>query len=391
MDFLSVNKLQNNNVNGINLPLIGTLSAESAAKGSWVSAMETFIIPKEVSKIKVVYTLTSSETDVFIYRNRRGYRYRAHDRWQVKATLSNGNYSGWWGHGQVGQYWSEGAILSERTSWVNHAAEGVDTTITLAAKSINIEDSLLPTAIRVDIYIVQEELSIEQFNLKEGLGTSENRDAWYIGLASNSHKKCKASLEYSPVKMVLDSAECHLVGPSYEVPINVNIEEKEAGKSELEMGFSGVTVPDIATSPNNKNTKIGWIDCRFTAMNTETGVVAIMPREKRMLGLEEKKNLRLTPLAHYTSGFRYPFRDSGGDAWMRWEMRQYMAKNPQFIYNDASREHGGCFVKEILYSSYNTVDLYKKDAVVLRLETIIHTEKGFQLTFGTLVQKQIAT
>ncbi len=91
LDALSVNRLQNSNENGSGLELLGSVIVKGGAQGVLVSKLETFTIPKEVSKVKVIYTLTSAEINV-AYRTRYGIRYRAHDRWQAKATFSNGYY-----------------------------------------------------------------------------------------------------------------------------------------------------------------------------------------------------------------------------------------------------------------------------------------------------------
>lgn len=110
------------------------------------------------------------------------------------------------------------------------------------------------------------------------------------------------------------------------------------------MGFSGASVPSLGNTHGN-------IDCEFEAIDNQQQV--IQTAQAAVMDFNNGKSA-VIPLSRYGSGNRYGGRDIGSDDWMRFRTRAYMnGAGSTLIYNDASREHGGCFVKDTYYSSYN--------------------------------------
>ena len=108
------------------------------------------------------------------------------------------------------------------------------------------------------------------------------------------------------------------------------------------MGFSGITDPTLGNTH-------GKIECDFEAVDSENNVLSTS--QPSSMEMAAGKNSLIT-LTRYSTGPRYGIRDIGKDDWMRATTRQYIASS-NLVYNDASREHGGCFVSDANYTLYN--------------------------------------
>ncbi|TMO88646.1 carboxypeptidase-like regulatory domain-containing protein [Pseudoalteromonas spongiae] len=315
--------------------LIGTITATSASQGVSVSKKETFVIPKEITEIKVVSTVTSTEFPEWTtvqseYNDAWQYSYLIGTRTKFKQGNVNSTHA------------SAGTISNSEVYEVNKNPNAPAEKVTLFASATNIGDDVVPTSVTLEIYQAGEELSIKEFRHKEGLGLGKT-GRWHIGVGPSTHKQWTATIVYSPEESDLNKAECKFKTATQEFLIdNFNIVKKNPGQAEIEMGFSGITVPSLGNTH-------GKIECDFEAINSKNNVISTsQPSIMEMAAGKDS----LIPLTRYSTGSRYGSRDIGQDDWMRANTLQYMS-NSRLVYNDASREHGGCYVSDANYTSYN--------------------------------------
>ena len=321
-----------------NEELYGTITVTSDSEGFSISESKNIEIPQGITEIKVVATVISAEFPVWTtvqseYNDAWQYIYSVGS--QVEHQQGNVNST----------HASTDTITFNKTFEINQSSDSSPLKVTLFASVTNIGDSIIPTSVTLEVYKAEKELTVNKFIHKEGLGYAKDR--WHIGVGGTSHKKWSGIVEYSPKDSELRSAECDFVTSNIRHPIDhTDIEIESAGKAMLKMGFSGSGDFTSWVSTHGK------IECTFEAFTVENDIITT--NEPVNMKMESGKD-DLIPLTRYSFGNRYGTRDIGGDDWMRSRTRSFMVGTGSFlIYNDASREHGGCFVRDSHYSIYNT-------------------------------------
>lgn len=317
-----------------NTTRFGAVSVMSDAQGVSVNGQQAVTIPSGVDRVKIVATVESDEFPSFTT-----FQSQFNDAWQFghvagqKVVSKQGNVNS--------SHASSGTISF---SELYDVAPGTNK-IVLFASATNIGDGSFPTEVTVEVYAAtSDDLTVGKFQHTEGLGFGDGR--WHIGVETNSSRQWTGQIQFMPADASVQSAACSFITADGEYPVNlVTVSPTGAGRANVEMGFSGLaSVPAAATH--------GKVACQFEGINAagdfvDTDDVVSM---EMAAGKDD-----LVPLTRHLTGQRFGVRDIGGDSWMRFGTRGYMAAlGSTLVFNDASREHGGCFVNDGSYASYNT-------------------------------------
>lgn len=316
--------------------LLGTISSVSDSEGVAITNKLNLSVPKNITEVQVIATVDSEE-----FPQWTTVQSQYNDAWQYYFVVDGQVFTR---QGNVNStHASTGSVTYTSTVSVNQDPNSPPAAVALFTSATNIGDSVVPTTVTLEVAI-PDQLVINKFRHTEGLGLGAS-GRWHIGLDSSSTKKWEAEVNFSPADSMLTTAECVFRYSGGDVPINdITINGNGPGKAELVMGFSGASVPSLGNTHGN-------VDCEFEAIDNQQQV--IQTAQPTVMDFTNGKST-IIPLSRYGSGNRYGGRDIGSDDWMRFRTRAYMSgAGSALIYNDASREHGGCFVKDTYYSSYN--------------------------------------
>lgn len=311
--------------------LIAKASSTAKAQGQAIIDTASVVIPNDVTSITIRTTVSTPEYPTYTtvnsqYNDSWHYTYSVGDTIQTKQGNVNSTHA------------SIGTITSSETIDVSTMT---GTSIHLYTRSTNIGDSALSTTVTVEVFTDIKQFAINSFIHHEGLGAAG--PLWYIGVGENTHRTWRAKVQFTPVDTVLSKAQCrYTVGTvDYDIASAILTSLSE-GEAWLDMGFQNLS--SFPTSPAHGN-----ISCDFEGINADG---AVMTSESATIMSLPGGKSSIIPLTRLNiPGRRYSGHDIGGDDWMTAAMRSYMMSN-DFIYNDASREHGGCYVNDRFYAQY---------------------------------------
>lgn len=316
---------------------IGSISVVSAAQNQEIKDTKTIHISKEIKNFKIKATISSDEFPKYTQAQSK-----FNDLWKYHIKSDTNSIQSEQKVGKVNDtHVSSKSIIYEYV--YKNTVDGTNVTIT--ASSTNIGDGVLPTSVTLEVIDVNNSLSIEEFIHLNGLGKGKNSNNYHIGLSKNSAKLWKAKVTYLPKDAKLIKAKCFLETRYGNININnVEILENKANSAILQMGFK-----------NNStfyNANKGVLKCNFEAKYKGNDLRSAIATSMKLLS----NNDTLYILQQSANINRFGLRDTGGDNWLRQKGKNYL-DNSTLIYNDASREHGGCFVKNKYYSKYNTSNI----------------------------------
>ena len=322
-----------------------SLTVTSAAAGIPSEDDKTVEIPLEVKEIKVVATVTSGEYPSYTSNPENPYN----DAWSYTYTVGTQVEKD---QGNVNTtHATQGTVTKTKVFKVNQTKGQPPEKVVLKAMATNIGDSAVATSVTLKVYKTVEELVIKKFLHKEGLGKGLS-PFYYIGIASDSTREWNTTLRYSPDTSKLEKADCNFTIGTSKTPItNLKISVKTPGSANMSMGFSGATVPSVGSAQ-------GKITCNFTAKNDKNKLISTSHTSNMEVSAGKDT---LIPLTRYDTGpLRYGDQsETGGADWLRTRALNYMKSTTglKLVYNDGSREHGGCVVKNSHYNLYNKANL----------------------------------
>lgn len=323
--------------------VIGEIFVQSDTQGVPQINSGSFAIPEGVQSVTIETRVYSAE-----YPNYTTINSQYNDSWQYTYNIGLNTISK---QGNVNSsHSSTGTVVTSQTFNVANLS---NRTISLYARSTNIGDSAVDTTVTLTALGDQSQLVVNTFNHRDGLGNSKGR--WYIGVGSNSTREWNATINYTPEDAMLIDPGCQYATSSGTFAItNANIITTSPGSATLSMGFGSVgSAPTSSTQGN--------ISCEFSATTIDNGTIAATaPVFMDFAGGKDS----IIPLIRYNdTARRFSGRDIGGDGWMRAGTLSFITNMSNLLYNDASREHGGCFVNDAHYDRYNTPGLACSKAI----------------------------
>lgn len=326
---------------------LGSAMVSGQTEDRMILSDELLTVPDSINRIKIVASIASDEHPHWIsldrnYNDNWQFYYRAGDRERSRSGNVNSTHSA-----RKEIFFQEYFVFDEEAS--------NNRTVSMLVGSANIGDSSLGTQVKVSVYGYTDNpsyMSVSRFKHHDGLGEGSN-GRWYIGVSSQTTRDWVAHLEFAPATLSSINGECEYVTPDYQIPLLIkDLAVNKPGVATVRFGFSNVNAPE----PTETH---GTVDCFWSGIDAN-GEQVLLAYPKSMEMASDTFDLIPLYQVNVAASQRFSLRDTGGDNWAGYGLTQFYDEY-QFIFNDMSREHGGCFFKDKYYTKYNMPNVICKE------------------------------